>query len=463
MRIRLRQNDLRSFVPRPSILFISAAVHGLVIASLGGWKTPNAPTRPRYEVWMLDTHLPKDSKRLIWYRVRTKIPAVSAESSSTTRTPAGRSKVAVVMPNPVPAAKQAVLQPNTTIRLTYAPPLPNVLVLSTPVPRPPPPVERKVFQPPVQKVGKGLSPEASQLRVPDTLLPMQVQASPTQMGKLFVPPPPQGKEQGSGPGPAALETPTSLAIPGGTTLAALVIGPDPSSKLGGTIPVGNLPAHFGSSTGTGTDAVAGNVKDAPLALPNVVVEGSRGAASGNIAVLAPRPPANIPRSTTNIKPPTALPDRVTVSAPLYPASRRLPGFVEAQFAARTAYVSLIETFVGAEHGNNWMLWFAERTHGPAAAPHMRPPEPLQKVDSRWAIVPPGQKHAPVVRLAAVIRKDGSVGETRLLQGSDGPYGAIAIAAVQDLHFAPGSRYGAPVDVDVVLEIPLSGGTIESKR
>jgi hypothetical protein len=461
MRIRLRKNKLRDFVPHPSILFLSAAVHGLVLASLGGWNAPHSPAAPRYEVWMLDTHTPKDSKRLIWYRVRTRVPAVSAESSATARMPAGRSKTAVVMPNPVPAARQVILQPNTNIRLTYAPPLPNVLVLSNPVLRPPPPVERKLFQPPVQKAGNGSSPEASQLQVPDSILPVQVRPSPAQMGKLFVPPPPQGKEQGSGP--AALESPTSLTVPGGTTMAALVIGPDPSSKLGGTIPVGNLPARFGSSTGTGKDAAAGNVKDASIAMPNVAVEGSRETVSGNVAVLAPRPPANIPRSTTTIKPPTALPDRVTVSAPLYPASRRLPGFVEAQFAARTAYVSLIETFVGTEQGNNWMLWFAERTQVSGSAPHMRPPEPLQKVDSRWAIVPPGQKHAPVIRLAAVIRKDGSVGEARLLEGSDGSYGAIALAAVQDLHFAPGSRYGAAVDVDVVLEIPLSGGIIESKR
>jgi protein TonB len=53
-----------------------------------------------------------------------------------------------------------------------------------------------------------------------------------------------------------------------------------------------------------------------------------------------------------------------------------------------------------------------------------------------------------VLLEIVVRRDGSVGDVRLLRGLDRGLDQRAIDAVRQWRFSPAKRHGAPVDVIV---------------
>ncbi|HMF98982.1 MAG TPA: energy transducer TonB, partial [Vicinamibacterales bacterium] len=57
-----------------------------------------------------------------------------------------------------------------------------------------------------------------------------------------------------------------------------------------------------------------------------------------------------------------------------------------------------------------------------------------------------------VLLEIVVRRDGSVGDVRLLQGLGGGLNDRASQAVRQWRFAPGRRQGAPIDVIVEVAV-----------
>jgi TonB family protein len=61
-----------------------------------------------------------------------------------------------------------------------------------------------------------------------------------------------------------------------------------------------------------------------------------------------------------------------------------------------------------------------------------------------------------VVLELVVRRDGTVGEVRVLEGLGGGLNERAIHAVRQWRFAPATRQGAPVDVivEVAMEFKL---------
>jgi TonB family protein len=60
----------------------------------------------------------------------------------------------------------------------------------------------------------------------------------------------------------------------------------------------------------------------------------------------------------------------------------------------------------------------------------------------------------VVILYAVIRSDGTVGDVRVLQGVQDTLDENAREAMQKWHFRPGTKNGAPVDLEAVIKIPF---------
>ena len=61
-----------------------------------------------------------------------------------------------------------------------------------------------------------------------------------------------------------------------------------------------------------------------------------------------------------------------------------------------------------------------------------------------------------VVMEIVVRRDGSVGEVRLLQGLGHGLDARAVQAVREWRFSPGKRHGVPVDVlvEVAMEFKI---------
>jgi TonB family protein len=59
-----------------------------------------------------------------------------------------------------------------------------------------------------------------------------------------------------------------------------------------------------------------------------------------------------------------------------------------------------------------------------------------------------------VFLYAVIRADGTVDRVRVLQSLDARLDQSAMRALQKWHFRPGTKLGAAVDVEAVVQIPF---------
>jgi TonB family protein len=107
----------------------------------------------------------------------------------------------------------------------------------------------------------------------------------------------------------------------------------------------------------------------------------------------------------------------------------------------------------ASSTGSWSIRFAElnATHGGA---DLSAPEAITKVDPAY---PQDLMHDRVegtVILYAVIHADGSVGEVKVLEGFDDRLNENARKALQQWHFRPGTKDGAPVDIEAVVRVPF---------
>jgi protein TonB len=122
---------------------------------------------------------------------------------------------------------------------------------------------------------------------------------------------------------------------------------------------------------------------------------------------------------------------------------------------RVIYMMAIQMDNITSHSGSWMVWFAEHQPEPGAAPMvMRPPEPLRKVDPRYIADAVYDHVEGVVRLSAIIRKDGNIDGVELLKHLDDRLDQSAAEALAKWRFEPAQRDGTPVDVDAVFEIPF---------
>jgi hypothetical protein len=147
---------------------------------------------------------------------------------------------------------------------------------------------------------------------------------------------------------------------------------------------------------------------------------------------------------------------------LRPASRTIPQQIDSRFQGRLVYTMVVPIENLPDYSGDWILWFAEREQKPGSSPLVRAPIPLRKVEPVETLLP-GARTEFRIQIAAVIRKDGKIDEVSLLRNA-GP--AFAQAVIQDIaswEFKPATRDGAPVDVDVILEIPFSFSSQIAKR
>ena len=82
------------------------------------------------------------------------------------------------------------------------------------------------------------------------------------------------------------------------------------------------------------------------------------------------------------------------------------------------------------------------------------PAPIQKVDPKYPPELIKQHVDGEVILYAIIRKDGSVDSVQLVRGLDPQLDRNAMEALAQWKFRPGTRDGAPVDIETVAHIPF---------
>ena len=107
------------------------------------------------------------------------------------------------------------------------------------------------------------------------------------------------------------------------------------------------------------------------------------------------------------------------------------------------------------HRRQRIIRFAEMNPAPGSVGDgVSAPVALSKVDPAYPASMMHDRIEGVVILYAVIHSDGSVGEVRVLQGVDDTLDENARNALQKWHFRPGTKNGAPVDLEAVIRIPF---------
>jgi len=103
---------------------------------------------------------------------------------------------------------------------------------------------------------------------------------------------------------------------------------------------------------------------------------------------------------------------------------------------------------------SWIMRFARLNSEPGREEDISAPEPLSKVDPAYPISMMQDRVQGTVTLYAIIRSNGTVGDVRILDGFDARLDENARLALERWKFRPGTRNGAPVDVEAVVRVPF---------
>jgi hypothetical protein len=484
----LRQNTM-AYQFRPASFLASVSLHAAAVLSLGlihpSLET-QASRRPIY-----DELIKPEERKIVWYNYRKELPDVQAtQRVGTFPKPRGRelSRDAIIATAPkAKSAAQIIWRPVPKIEIHQDLPAPNVILRAAtaiPAPVPPPPRELKKFVRPNVEGVHSEQPNVS-LLTPNGNVDL-AQQNPSRLDmpmarKEFMPPPPPSNqtarltvpvEVGDLPLPDASIAGSAsprMALPDGLGTAASSKGAPPPSNappglettagnaradiavaslhpVNGPVPDGARPGAFSKAPNVGEPA-SGDVSGSGLRIPNLTIHEDRSKPvdpprvnPGGKTILYAERMRNIPVST--------------LSVPLRPAARTIPRNIDARFQGRNVYTMVVPIENFEPYSGDWILWFAERVSKPGDTPFVRAPVPLRKIES-VAPVLPGAHTELRVQLAARIKQDGKIETITLLRNLPPAIEQAVIKDVASWEFKAATRDGAPVDVDVVLEIPYS--------
>jgi TonB family protein len=478
---------------RSSMSFsISACLHGGMIAWLalystaGSWKPE--PAKSAY-----DLEIRPNEKHLVWYNLRDKLPDVGSGQAHKDKRPL-RAKVkfrqnVVAGVKDLPAPPQLIRMAAPQIALPKELALPNMLAVAPPA-RP-----VKPFQPPPVKPHPEMKPAQTELPAaprlaiaqPDRALPFDA-ASPKPKPRVFAAPPPvqraaiqpadlaapdvrvaapemvapkipRGFSAPTVPPAApvrreqAIEPPAiEIAAPVASSATLAVVGLNPVKAPDAPLPAASHEAAF--SAGPESHAKGSSEppsEKAPVTMPGLV---SRGGGKDNpgsvLSVLAPlshQPLAAAERNAGAVPAP--------IAGGGVPRAAHVSSAPDARMKGRYVYTVAIQMPNVTSYSGSWIVWFADRDPVTGSVPaDMRPPVAVHKVDPKYIVTAVEERVQGVVRLAAVIRRDGHVQEVELLQHLDERLDRSAKEALIKWVFEPAQRNGVPVEVDAVFEIPF---------
>jgi len=380
--------------------------------------------------------------KIIWYDFRKKLPDVKPTPTGDALAPRGVKKSNRVLIAASPKAKsteQFIWVPAPQIEIRQDMPLPNMIARI----RTPPPELDKAAKP--QRVFT--PPQASrQLRLPAQAPAIALPVpDPSILGSSNIPKSSIDFRGAPPPAPPASPQPSNNApsSPGNSVINVAVASTHPAEN-NDTLPTGERPGQFSEAPIQGAAGVSGAGRANDLTIPNLTVrdmnrkpgEGSRPAAK---AILY----ADVVRSLPS----------TTLSVPLRPGSRRIPATVDARFQGRYVYAMVLPMENLSSYAGDWILWFAERDQKAGDAPLIRSPVPFRKIISGERSVASGRMEQRM-QLAAVITKDGRIESVSLLTKAAAVIEQTFIQDLTSWEFKPATRDGAPVNVDVIVEIPF---------
>jgi len=352
-----------------------------------------------------------------------------------------------------------------------------------------PKAPRKAFVPPPVAPQAHAPVQTAMLDAPDASNALRTKALPDPLAALklrrtFVPPPPQegparsnaalGLMSAPAAGPAGgaargvrstlpeglgspslgagiappPNAPVGAAASNGNASADIAIaGLHPAGELSGPLPEGSRPGRFAKAPELGEPSTGQGNGAGALTVPDLSIHRDKEPS-------ASAPVTNVSRRAVLYTEMVRDTPVSTLSVPLRPSSRTIPAAIDARFQGRSVYTLVVPIENLPAYGGDWILWFAERDQKPGDAPSMHAPVPFRKLEPVSAVMGANRVERRI-QVSAVIKKDGTVDRVSLLRSAPA---AMAQAVIQDLQsweFKPAMRAGAPVDVDVVVEIPFN--------
>jgi len=345
---------------------------------------------------------------------------------------------------------------------------------------------RKAFVPPVQQARSDAP--ASMLDAPVPLvasLKTDNGLHALQLKKALVLPPQDTQPSGLAPPAAVLDAPDASvggnggakmqsSLPAGLGTASLSqgIAPPPNGPIGqtastgngavdiavaslhpsdrlGELPDGVRPGRFSKAPNVGEPSTGEGGGSGSLTVPGLSVREARTSRLGSSPDFL-----NTNRKTVLYAETVRSVPVSTMSVPLRPSSRTIPAAIDSRFQGRSVYTMVIPIENFPDYGGDWILWFADHDQKPGDNSEVRSPIPYRKHEPVDAMIPGGRTERRL-QIAAVLKRDGRLDGIALLRHSSPAVEQAVIQDLQSWEFKPATRAGAPVDVDVVFEIPFN--------
>ncbi|HWQ56475.1 MAG TPA: TonB family protein [Bryobacteraceae bacterium] len=491
--------------PRAVPFGVSLGLHAAALAWVAAGPVRNVTERPRT---LYEQVIAPNEKKIVWYTNRDTLPEVSPlERRGISQAPKAEVKApqtVVARPPQGPRARQMVwlAAPQLQLKAEYR--SPNLLAFHAPSAPLLPPPKPKLFAPPPDRPPEAVPapvlaappqlaaaragavpavlsqpavparpqprrfepPQATavaptpapSVAAPPGLAARLTTAAPAVLGQPAVPARPQPRRfelpqaTAVAPTPApSVAAPPQLAASGiSGPLSAAVVGLNPAERLTAP-PEGARDAQFSAGPALRTRGGAGEpVESARVFVPDLMVRGPREApAAGPLLVSR-----TAPTSTENLRLATRAVANHPTPAPTPGAIARPAPAPDPYLDGRAVYTMAVQMPNITSYSGSWIVWFAERGAPRGAASAVNAPVPLRKVDPKYVASAAADRVEGKVRLAAVIRRDGSVDTVVLLSRLDERLDRSASEALGKWLFEPARRAGSPVEVDAVFEVPF---------
>ena len=399
------------------------------------------PPSANYTVVIVPKKIADDSK-VIWYDARNEVPEVTPEKAfGPAERPTGQKdpgRILITLSPDAASDSQLIRQPLHPEPIPTDVPVPNLVVLPKPF-TPPTPKSRTPTTP-------SLLEQAPVLDAPKAPLPNALGALttvPKPPVKAFVAPPRTTASRAKPAPEASLPEPPAVAM--SQAPEAVIVGLNPAA---GILPPGSRSARFAKAPEAGIPSSGATRLPDSATVPDLIAHGRTG-----------QPPPG----TETVSLPRGIPKEIefagvnrTMSAPLRPSSRVIPAGVEAVFAGRNVYTLVIPGPGLPEYPGDWVMWFSERQLDNDPGLRILAPIPARKYTSKESdptpLAPPS---TATIRFSATIDRNGRLASPRILRSTASEaFRLKATAELETWEFNPALRNGVPVDVDIVVEIPL---------
>ncbi len=249
--------------------------------------------------------------------------------------------------------------------------------------------------------------------------------------------------------PAAVNGP--IEVPKGTRRGQFAATPEGNPNAPGTPDI----------KGGGTREEGGNRRGSRLASAPAGI--SVGPSPSQAKAVAQGDPANAPKADPLNQPRVMASLETSRLANLARDSRFSrsnldgPGKIEDKIFGDKPYSSIMLNMPNlTSAGGSWVIRFAELNQSSSKG-NITPPQPTLKVDPAYPAELMRDGVEGTVTLYAVIHKDGTVGQVRVLRGVEQRLDENARVALSRWKFRPAMKNGLAVDLEAVFQIPFAAG------